>query len=94
LHGRGSRFDPYQLHDNIGVIMKVTYAKRVPPGDRWQIGSEVFESLTECLNQIFIREQITYFEIDAASGNILIEDGNEAPKAPPKMWDLYGEKGE
>ena len=74
--------------------MKVTCAKRVPPGDRWQVGNELFESLTECLNEIFIREQVTYFEIDADSGTILIDDGNEAPKAPPKMWDLYGEKGE
>ena len=56
--------------------MKVTYAKRLPPGDRWQIGNEIFESLTECLNEIFI------------------DDGKEAPKAPPKMWDLYGEKSE
>ena len=38
--------------------MKVTYAKRLPQlEDRWQIGNEIFESLTECLNEIFIREQ-------------------------------------
>ena len=36
--------------------MKVTYAKRLPPGDRWKIGEEIFESLTDCLNEIFIRE--------------------------------------
>ena len=35
--------------------MKVTYAKRLPPGDRWQIGNEIFDTLTECLNQIFLR---------------------------------------
>ena len=74
--------------------MIVTYAKSLPPGDRWQIGYEIFESLTECLNEIFIREEVTYFEIDAGAGNILIDDGKEAPKAPPKMWDLYGEKSE
>ena len=67
---------------------------RLPPGDRWQIGNEIFESLTECLNEIFIREQATYFEVDAAGGEIFIDDGKEAPKAPPKMWDLYGEKSE
>ena len=61
---------------------------------RWQIGNEIFESLTECLNEIFIREQVTYFEIDARLGEIFIDDGKEAPKAPPKMWDLYGEKSE
>ena len=72
--------------------MKITYAKRLPPGDRWQIGNETFDTLTECLNQIFLRESATYFEVDAGVGEIYIDDGQEAPKAPPKMWDLYGER--
>ena len=74
--------------------MKVVYAKRVPPGDRWQIGNELFESLTECLNSIFLKEGTTYFEVDAGTGEIFIDDGKEAPKPPPKVWDLYGEKSE
>ena len=74
--------------------MKVSYAKRIPPGDRWQIGNELFESLTECLNEIFLREGVTYFEVDANLGEISVDDGKEAPKVPPKMWDLYGEKSE
>ena len=74
--------------------MKVTYAKRVAPGDRWQVDNELFESLTECLNEIFLKESITYFEVDAKIGEIYVDDGKEAPIAPPKMWDLYGEKGE
>ena len=74
--------------------MKVTYAKRVAPGDRWQVGSELFVSLTECLNEIFLIEGITHFEVDAKIGEIYVDDGKEAPTAPPKMWDLYGEKGE
>jgi hypothetical protein len=74
--------------------MKVTYAKRLPPGDRWKIGEEIFESLTDCLNEIFIREKVTYFEVDASSGDIFIDDGKEPHKAPPKMWDLYGERNE
>jgi hypothetical protein len=72
--------------------MKVAYAKRIPPGDRWQIENELFESLTECLNQIFLRENATYFEVDASVGEIFIDDGKEPPKAPPKTWDLYGER--
>ena len=63
--------------------MKVTYAKRVPPGDRWQVGNELFESLTECLNAIFLKEDTTYFEVDAGLGVIYVDDGKEAPKAPP-----------
>ena len=74
--------------------MKVTYAKRVPPGDRWQINNDIYESLTECLNQIFLNEGVSKFEVDASVGEIVIDDGKEAPKAPPKMWDLYGEKSE
>ena len=27
--------------------MKVVYAKRFPPGDRWKIGNDIFDSLTE-----------------------------------------------
>ena len=72
--------------------MKVTYAKRLPPGDRWQIENDVFESLTECLNQIYLNEGITNFEVNAGDGEILIDDGKEAPKQPPKTWDLYGER--
>ena len=52
----------------------------------------VFESLTECLNQIYLVKGVTNFEVDAGVGEILIDDGIEAPKAPPKIWDLYGEK--
>ena len=74
--------------------MKVTYAKRVPPGDRWQVGNELFESLTECLNQIFLTEGVTQFDVDAKVGEIFIDDGKEVPKPPPKTWDLYGERSE
>jgi len=72
--------------------MKVTCAKRLPPGDRWQMGNEIYESLTECLNQKYLVKGVTNFEVDAGVGEILIDDGIEAPKAPPKIWDLYGEK--
>ena len=74
--------------------MKVVYAKRFPPGDRWKIDNDVFESLTECLNQIFLTKGITQFEVDAGIGEISIDDGEEAPKPPPKTWDLYGERDE
>ena len=74
--------------------MKVTYAKRIPPGDRWQIGKDIFESLTDCLNHIFLKENVTYFDVDASVGEIYIDDGKEAPKTPPRMWDLYGERAD
>ena len=45
--------------------MKVTCARRLPPGDRWQMGNDTFESLTECLNQIYLTEGVTSFEVNA-----------------------------
>ena len=72
--------------------MKVNVAERVPPGDRRKVGNTVYESLTECLNQIFLEKGVAYFEVDAQNGSITIDDGIEAPKPPPKTWDLYGEK--
>jgi len=72
--------------------MKINVAERVPPGDRWKLNDTVYDSLTECLNQIFIERGVMYFEVDAQNGNIVIDDGKEAPKPPPKTWDLYGEK--
>ena len=66
--------------------MKINVAERVPPGDRWKLGNTVYESLTECLNQIFLEKGVAYFEVDAKNG---IDDGE---KAAPKTWDLYGEK--
>ena len=60
--------------------MKVVYAKRLPPGDRWEINNDIFESLTECLNQIFLIEGVSKFDVDAANGEVLIDDGKEAPK--------------
>jgi hypothetical protein len=69
--------------------MKINVAERVPPGDRWKLGNTVYESLTECLNQIFLDKGVAYFEVDAKNGNVIIDDGT---KAAPKTWDLYGEK--
>ena len=62
--------------------MNNVVAKRVPPGDRWNlIGEEgdvvVYDSLTECLNQIFKVHQVTNFYIDASEGSISIDDGVE-----------------
>ncbi len=74
--------------------MLKTIGKRVPPGDRWEIEetSEIFSSLTDVLNYIYLKFKVTQFTMDAASGTIEIDDGTEAPPEPPKAWDLYGEK--
>ena len=59
--------------------MRVTYAKRLPPGDRWQIDNEIFDSLTDCLNQIFLRERLLYLKLMPKLVKY-IDDGNEAPQ--------------
>ena len=55
--------------------MKINVAERVPPGDRWKLDNTVYESLTECLNQIFLERGVMYFEVDAKNGN-LVWQGN------------------
>jgi len=72
--------------------MKVQVAERIPPGDRWKMNNTIYDSLTECLNMIFLDKGVMFFEVDAQNGIVSIDDGKEAPKAPPKAWDLYGEK--
>jgi len=68
--------------------------KRVPPGDRWEVEdcTEIFNSLTEALNQIYIQSNVIVFTMNAQQGTIEIDDGQELPPEPPKTWDLYGEK--
>ena len=74
--------------------MKDLKATRVPPGDRWAIvdgEDQIYSSLTEVLNQIFMETQMTEFYIDAQKGEVHIEDGKEKPE-PVKRYSLYGEE--
>ena len=41
--------------------MKINAVERVPPGDRWKLDNTVYESLTECLNQIFLEKRSYVF---------------------------------
>jgi len=70
--------------------MDMIVAKRVPPGDRWSLvekENEVFESITDTLNQIYLRYKTTLFEIDAREGTISIDDGVPIVE-PIKTFDL------
>ena len=44
------------------------------------------------MTQLLLVEGVTNFEVNAGIGEILIDDGKAPPKAPPKTWDLYGER--
>ena len=73
--------------------MKELKATRVPPGDRWAIDGDdqIYSSLTECLNAIYMDSSNTEFYIDAAKGEVHIEDGKEKPPTI-KKYSLYGEE--
>ena len=73
--------------------MKQFILQRVPPGDRWtKVGSddEIYISLTEGLNAIFLETGMTQFYMDAGKGEVHTEDGKEKP-ATIKRFSLYGE---
>ena len=51
--------------------MKELKANRVPPGDRWALtddGEQIYPSLTEALNKIYMDTGLTQFYIDAGKG--------------------------
>mgnify|MGYP000028511518 CR=1 FL=1 len=74
--------------------MKELKATRVPPGDRWAIvdgDDQIYSSLTEVLNAIYMESQGTQFFIDALKGEVQVEDGVEKPPTI-KKYSLYGEE--
>ena len=53
--------------------MKELKANRVPPGDRWALvddGEQIYSSLTEALNKIYMDTGLTQFYIDAQNGDL------------------------
>ena len=68
-------------------------ATRVPPGDRWQVkGSDVlYTSLTDTLNSIYLKHEVSDFRIDAKKGIIYIDDGVKVEQVI-ETYSLYGER--
>jgi hypothetical protein len=68
-------------------------ATRVPPGDRWKmVGSDVlYLSLTDTLNSIYMKHEVSEFRIDAKKGVIYIDDGVEVEPVI-ETYSLYGER--
>ena len=74
--------------------MKELKATRVPPGDRWTVvgdDNQIYSSLTEVLNAIYIDAGLSQFYIDAQKGEVHVEDGKEKPE-PIRRYSLYGEE--
>ena len=75
--------------------MKELVAQRVPPGDRWVLLEEendvVYGTLTDCLNHIYMKYEVSEFRIDAKKGVIYIDDGVEVEPVI-ETYSLYGER--
>ena len=68
-------------------------AFRQAPGDRWKImGSDViYSSLTDALNSIYLKHEVSDLRIDAKKGVIYIDDGVEVEEVI-ETYSLYGER--
>jgi hypothetical protein len=69
-------------------------AKRVPPGDRWQLLDEekVYSSLTETLEAHFAKVQKAYdFKLSPLKGEIYIITNEMVIPEPPKKFNIYGD---
>jgi len=76
--------------------VKVKVAKRVPPGDRWtplDNTTVILESLTDVLEYVYQKNDITQFYMDAREGYVYVIKTEEKviQPEPEKKYSLYGE---
>jgi hypothetical protein len=76
--------------------VRVKVAKRVPPGDRWtplDNNTVVLESLTDVLEYVYQKNDITQFYMDAREGCVYVVKTEEKviQPEPEKKYSLYGE---
>ena len=71
-------------------MMDVVVAKRKPPGDKWEFDGDIIDNLTDTLNKIFLKRNVSTFVVKAREGEICIDDGVPIIE-PTKPLDLYGE---
>jgi hypothetical protein len=76
--------------------VKVKVAKRVPPGDRWtplDNTTIILESLTDVLEYVYQKNDITQFYMDAREGYVYVIKTEEKviQPEPEKKYSLYGE---
>jgi len=64
---------------------------RVPPGDRWNLDGQVYDTLTDGLNAVFVKTGCTVFLINAKEGTVSIQREAESVPVPPKRFSLYDE---
>ena len=76
--------------------IKVKVARRFPPGDRWKPldnDTVVLETLTDVLQYVYEKQNVTQFFMDAREGYVYIiaTEEQEIIPEPPKTFSLYGE---
>lgn len=74
----------------------VLIAKRVPPGDKWQLVDDetktVHNSLTETLEAFFQKVNKPYeFRLAPLKGELYIITTEEVVPPPPKKFNIYGD---
>ena len=79
------------------VEKNIIIAKRVPPGDQWEVsGIEKLQpTLTDALNAFYMSATIkpSAFRLEPLKGNLYIITTEEVEiiKPKPKTFNLYGE---
>lgn len=74
----------------------VLIAKRVPPGDRWQLlngDDTVYNSLTETL-EAFYQKSVSKpqaFRLEPLKGELYMITTEETAPPPPKKFNIYGD---
>ena len=74
----------------------ILIAKRVPPGDRWQLVDDpegiIHESLTDTLEAFFAKVNKPYeFRLAPLKNSLYIITTEEVIPPPPKKFNIYGE---
>ena len=76
--------------------IKISVAKRVPPGDRWSPLDNpnlILDSLTDVLEYVYQKSGNTQFYMDARKGLTYVIETEEKELPPPvvKRYSLYDE---
>jgi len=70
----------------------IEIANRIPPGDRWEIGGVIYNSLTEALNAYYVScvRKPSAFRLEPLKGKLYVIEEEEF-EVKPKTYNIYGE---
>lgn len=72
--------------------LNIEIADRVPPGDRWNVNGQVYNSLTEALNAYYVSCTVkpSAFRLEPLKGKLYVIT-EEEKEVKPKTYNIYGE---